>query len=170
MFIYVYYVTVEKLEYSRLRHCFIYYDSWYHSIVYVIKFNYNTPHILKKTKQKKHLIPSQSSSKHVCSTGWLCYSLLMRRSNRNFNTPAPPTSWANLGHLIIFCSRGVGNLAGKTFPMVGNSTFVWVGWGKLNRKSQVSNDLFFRASKSLTVINTCLDEMEEFKGRDIAIS
>ena len=24
--------------------------------------------------------------------------------------------------------------------------------------------------KSLTAINTCLDEMEEFKGRDIAIS
>ena len=25
---------------------------------------------------------------------------------------------------------------------------------------------FFRASKSLAAINTCLDEMEEFKGRD----
>ena len=29
---------------------------------------------------------------------------------------------------------------------------------------------FFFAPKSLTAINTCLDEMEEFKGRDIAIS
>ena len=28
--------------------------------------------------------------------------------------------------------------------------------------------VFFRAPKSLTAINTCLDEMEEFKGRDIA--
>ena len=27
---------------------------------------------------------------------------------------------------------------------------------------------FFRAPKSLTAINTCLGEMEEFKGRDIA--
>ena len=27
---------------------------------------------------------------------------------------------------------------------------------------------FFRALKSLTAINTCLDEMEEFKERDIA--
>ena len=29
---------------------------------------------------------------------------------------------------------------------------------------------FFLAPKSLAVMNTCLDEMEEFKGRDIAIS
>ena len=28
--------------------------------------------------------------------------------------------------------------------------------------------IFFRAPKSLTSINTCLDEMEGFKGRDIA--
>ena len=27
---------------------------------------------------------------------------------------------------------------------------------------------FFRAPKSLTAIKTCLDEMEEFEGRDIA--
>ena len=39
---------------------------------------------------------------------------------------------ANPGHLTIFCARGVGNL---TFPCVG--------WGKLNRKRQVSNDFFF---------------------------
>ena len=32
----------------------------------------------------------------------------------------------------------------------------------------VPNDFFFRALKSPTSINTCLDEMEEFKGRDIA--
>ena len=41
-----------------------------------------------------------------------------------------------------------------------------MGWGKLNRKCQVSNALFRGAPKSLTAINTCLDEMEEFKGRD----
>ena len=43
-----------------------------------------------------------------------------------------------------------------------------MGWRKLNRKCQVSNVFFFRAPKSLTAINTCLDEMEEFEGRDIA--
>ena len=88
----------------------------------------------------------------------------MRRSNRNFNIPPR----ANPGHLTIFCARGVGNLTGKAFPGVGNLTFAWVGWGKLNRKCQVSNGFFFWAPKSLTAINTCLDEMEEFKGRDIA--
>ena len=53
---------------------------------------------------------------------------------------------------------------------MGNLTFVSVGWGKWNRKCKVSNDSLFRAPKSLTAINTCSDEMEEFKGRDIAIS
>ena len=60
---------------------------------------------------------------------------------------------------------------------MGNLTFVWVGWERLNRK--VPNDLFlfiylffffFLAPKSLTAINTCLDKMEEFKERNIAIS
>ena len=49
----------------------------------------------------------------------------MHRSNRNFNI----SPWANPGHLTIFCARGVGNL-----------TFAWVGWGKLNRKYQLSSD------------------------------
>ena len=48
-----------------------------------------------------------------------------------------------------------------------------MGWGKLNQKCQVSNRFFFGggggAPKSLTAINTCLDEMEEFKGRDTAL-
>ena len=49
-----------------------------------------------------------------------------------------------------------------------------MGWGKLNQKCQVSNRFFFLgggggAPKSLTAINTCLDEMEEFKGRDTAL-
>ena len=47
---------------------------------------------------------------------------------------------------------------------------VMAGWGKLNRKCKVSNGFFLLAPKSVTAINTCLDEMEEFKGRDIAIS
>ena len=80
----------------------------------------------------------------------------MRRSNRNFNIPPPR---ANPGHLTIFCARGVGNLTGKSFPGVGNLTFAWVGWGKLNRKCQVSNGFFFGRRR------TCLDEIG---GRDIA--
>ena len=47
---------------------------------------------------------------------------------------------------------------------MGNSTFVLVRWGKLNRKGKASNDLFYQAPKSLTAINTYLDEMEQFKG------
>ena len=52
---------------------------------------------------------------------------------------------------------------------MGNLTFVLAGWGKLNYKCKVSND-FFLALKWLTAINMYLDEMEEFKERDIAIS
>ena len=97
-------------------------------------------------------------------------STVMRRSNRNYNSPPsppPPPSRANPSHLTIFCARevenltgkafpGMGNLTGKAFLGVGNLTFAWVGWGKL--KCQVSNGFsFFRAPKSLTAINTCLD-------------
>ena len=63
--------------------------------------------------------------------------------------------WANPGHLTTSYARGVGNL-----------TFTWVGWGKLNQKCQASSDFLFRALKSLITVKTCLDEMEEFKGRD----
>ena len=62
---------------------------------------------------------------------------------------------ANPGHMTTSCAWGVGNL-----------TFTRVGWGKLNQKCQASSDFLFRAPKSLIAINTCLDEMEEFKGRD----
>ena len=91
--------------------------------------------------------------------------LLMRRSNRNFNIPPPPPR-ANPGHLTIFCARGVGNLTDKAFPGVGNLR--WVG-GVEKIEPEVSGFKFFflRAPKSLTAINTCLDEMEEFEGRDI---
>ena len=67
----------------------------------------------------------------------------------------PPAPRANLGHLTTSCAWVVGNL-----------TFTWVGWGKLNNKCEASSDFLFRAPKSLIAINTCLDEMEEFKGRD----
>ena len=67
----------------------------------------------------------------------------------------PPPPWASPGHLTTSCARGVGSL-----------TFTWVGWGKLNQKCQASSDFLFWAPKSLIAINMCLDEMEEFKGRD----
>ena len=57
---------------------------------------------------------------------------IMGISNRNFNIPTPPPpSRAKPGHLTIFCARGEGNL-----------TFACVGWGKLNRKGEVSNIVF----------------------------
>ena len=60
----------------------------------------------------------------------------------------------------------MGNLT-ERLPGLKNFTFARVGWGKLNRNYQVSTDFFFfRAPRSLTAINTCLDEMEGFKGRD----
>ena len=40
--------------------------------------------------------------------------------------------------------------------------------GKIEPEVSGFKRIFFRAPKSLTVINTCLGEMEEFKGRDIA--
>ena len=86
----------------------------------------------------------------------------MGQSNRKFNIPRKTSG--------TFCARGVGNLTGKAFRGVGNLNFVWLGWGKLNRRCQVSNDFFLREPKSITIINTCLDEKEEFKVRYIAIS
>ena len=53
---------------------------------------------------------------------------------------------------------------------MGNLTSVWVEWGKLNRKCKILVTFFVSAPKSVTAINTCLDEMEEFKGRNIATS
>ena len=82
----------------------------------------------------------------------------------------PPPPRANPGHLTIFCARGVGNLTDKAFPGVGNLTLP--GWGGENWTGSVRSQtfflFFFRAPKSLTAINTCLDEMEGLEGRDIA--
>ena len=57
--------------------------------------------------------------------------------------PPPPPPQAILGYLPIFCAWRVGNFRGKAFPRVGNLTIASVAWEKLNRQSQVSNDLFF---------------------------
>ena len=40
--------------------------------------------------------------------------------------------------------------------------------GKIEPEVSDFKSLFWGAPKSLTTINMCLDEMEEFKGRDIA--
>ena len=74
----------------------------------------------------------------------------MRQSKLQHAPPPPPP-----GHLTISCAWGVGNL-----------TFTSVGWGKLNQKCQASSDFLVQVPKSLIAINTCLDKMEEFKGRD----
>ena len=44
---------------------------------------------------------------------------------------------------------------------MGNLTFVWVAWGKLNLKCKVSNDFFFGGEVKVEaeVINTFLDEV-----------
>ena len=59
----------------------------------------------------------------------------------------------------------MGNLTGKAFPGVGNLTLP--GWGGENCTGSVRFQIAFflgggGAPKSLTAINTCLDEMEEF--------
>ena len=75
---------------------------------------------------------------------------------------------ANFGHLTTICGRRVGNLTVRP-SRGGDLTLALVGWGKLNRKCKVSNDFLFPAPKSLKAVNICLYEMEEFKGKAIAI-
>ena len=41
--------------------------------------------------------------------------------------------------------------------------------GKIEPEGSGFKSLFGGVPKSLTAINTCLDEMEEFKGRDTAL-
>ena len=69
-------------------------------------------------------------------------------------SPPPPLPGKPQAFDLLLCPGRVGNL-----------TFTWVGWGKLNQKCQASSDFLFRAPKSLIAVNACLDEMEEFKGR-----
>ena len=52
-------------------------------------------------------------------------------SNRSFNTPLWQTSGIWLSYNYV---QGVGNLTVKALLGVGNLTFIWVGWGKLNHK------------------------------------
>ena len=72
-------------------------------------------------------------------------------------------------HLTTIAWR-VGNLTHETllgwgiWPLSGSGRENW------NGSSKLSNETFYRAPKSLTAVNTCLDEMEEFQGRDTAIS
>ena len=77
---------------------------------------------------------------------------LVARKSLDENCNIPP-SWANLEFLTTYCALGVGNL-----------TFVWVGWGKLNRKCKVSNDIFLANSNKRV-----FGREEEFKWRDLAI-
>ena len=79
----------------------------------------------------------------------------MRRSNRSLTSP-PGKPWA----FDYFLCPGSGEF----------DLYLGAGWGKLNRKSKVSNDFLFLAPKSPTAVNTCLDQMEDFKGRVIAIN
>ena len=98
-----------------------------------------------------------SSSKAV----YVSVMTVMSRSNRNFDISPPPPGKPRAFDSFL-C------------PGSGEFDLCLGGVGKLNRKCRVSNDFFFwggaGAPKSLTAINACLDEMEEFKGRDIAIS
>ena len=76
----------------------------------------------------------------------------MYRSNRNFNIPPPPGKPRAFDYFL--------------FPGSGEFDLYLGGAGKLNQKCLASSDFLFRAPKSLTAIDTCLDEMEEFKGSD----
>ena len=87
----------------------------------------------------------------------------------------PPPPRASLGHLTALCARGVGNLTVMT-SRGGEFDLCQGGVGKIEPEGSKRICFFFVfvfffwAPKSLTAINTCLDKMEEFKERDIAIS
>ena len=76
--------------------------------------------------------------------------------------------------LSTLCALGIGNLTGKAFP--GWGTWPLSGWldgvGKIGSKVKGVRWLFllFSAPKLLTAVNTCFDEMKEFKGRGRATS
>ena len=88
------------------------------------------------------------------------------------STSRPPYR-ANRGHLTIFCTRGMGNFTDKAVPGVGNRTLPRRGGENLTWSVRFQRlffvlfcfccFFFFRAPKSLTAINTCLDEMETDK-------
>ena len=74
-----------------------------------------------------------------------------------------PPPRANTGHLTILCARGSGEFDGKAFPGWGIWPLLGKSWTGSVRFQVIS---FFRALESLTAINTCLNEMEEFNWRD----
>ena len=80
-----------------------------------------------------------------------------------------PLTRPNPRHLTIFCSLGMGNLICKAFPRDEEFDLSLGVVGKI--EPEVSGFNFFsrRCMKSLTAINTRLDEMEYVKGRDIAL-
>ena len=80
--------------------------------------------------------------------------------------PPPGKPWAS--DCFLYTGRGEIWRVRPSVSGVGNLSFVRAGTVKLNRKCQFSNDLFFRAPKSPTAVNTCLDNMEVFiKGRNM---
>ena len=60
------------------------------------------------------------------------FSPAVSRSSQNINTPQPPGKPRAFYYFMC--------------PGMGNWTFTWAGWGKLNRKCQVSGDFFFSAA------------------------
>ena len=71
----------------------------------------------------------------------------------------PPTR-PNPGHLTIFCARGMGNLICKAFPRDGEFDLCLGVVGKIEPGVSGFNFFSGRCMKSLTAINTHLDEME----------
>ena len=78
-----------------------------------------------------------------------------------------PPPQENPGHFTIFCARGVGNLTRRS-SRGGEFDLCLGGVGKI--KPELSGFKWFfwggGRPKSLLAINPCLEEMEEFKGRD----
>ena len=71
-----------------------------------------------------------------------------------FNSPP-----GKLGHLTIFCARGVGNLICKAFPGVGNWPLLGYAGENWTGSVRFQIIIYFQASKSLIAMNTCLDEI-----------
>ena len=92
---------------------------------------------------------------HKSSAGthlWVARKL-MRRSNRNFNTSTPRS----------------GQTSGIWSLSLPREWGVWPLSWRVGENWTESVRVFFLAPKSLTAINTCLDKMEEVKGRVLAI-
>ena len=60
-----------------------------------------------------------------------------------------PSPQGNLGHLTIFCARGVGNLTGKAFSGGREFDLCLGGVGKIE---PLVSGVFFRAPKSLGAV------------------